>query len=297
MICFCDDSKKKARLILVISLMVLTPSLCTAHPIASVGLRGGIEIFHLKEFDSTGARLLSEMGNRYVTTAFLDNTGKYEFRAPLFYHLEASAYWGHVDYDGKSQSIDPAQSSLPLKSQTEYRGGRVEALIGLGFKLPNVPWSAGVMGGVGLDGWNRRIHSATASNGTLVSGIEESYKVYYGKIALRLTNPSSSKWHSQLQFGIKVPFDISEEINLRSVGYDNNLTLSPGNTYSGFISLLLEPQPRDGRAGNPGISVYYDGFRFDPSKAATATRNSSPIQVWQPETHIDIFGLQICYRF
>ena len=81
------------------------------------------------------------------------------------------------------------------------------------------------------------------------------------------------------------------------MGYDSDLTLSPGNTFSGFIKLQLEPQSIDNKPGNLVINVYYDSFRFDPSKAKTVTRNGSPVQVWQPETHMDILGLQLGYRF
>ena len=281
----------------IITFAMLTPSLCGATPLATVGLNGGIEAFRLKEFDGTGARLLSETGNRYIITAFLDNGDKYDPKAQLLYHLEASAYWGQVDYDGKSQSVDPAQSSLPLLSQTEYRGGRTEALLGYRFRSSISLRTMEVMGGVGGDSWHRRIHSATTSNGTLVSGIEEFYKVFYGKIAFGLSNLLASTWHSQLQFGIKLPFYISEDINLSKVGYDSDLSLSPGKTYSGFISLLLEPRSKNIKTGNPVIRIYYDGYRFDTSKAKTVTRNGSPVQVWQPETHIDTLGIQIGYRF
>jgi len=170
----CNGYKNWTWLISVITFAMLTPSVCGAIPLATVGLSGGIEAFRLKEFDSTGARLLSETGNRYITTAFLDNGDKYEPKTHLLYHLEASAYWGQVDYDGKSQSVDPAQSSLPLMSQTEYRGGRAEALLGYRFKSSTILRTMELMGGVGGDSWDRRIHSATTSNGTLVSGIEES---------------------------------------------------------------------------------------------------------------------------
>jgi hypothetical protein len=292
-----DGYHKKAWLGSIISLMILTSSVCVATPAATVGLSGGLEEFRLKEFDSTGARLLSETGNRYVTSAFLDNAGRYDLETRLLYHLDAGIYWGQVNYDGKSQSVYPAQSNLPLMSRTDYQGGRAEAILGYRFKPPNIPHPVEVMGGLGLDVWSRSIHSATTSNGTLVSGIKETYNAYYGKIALGLSNLFPSSWHSHLQLGIKLPFYISEHINLSKVGYDSDLTLSPGNTYSEFIKLALEPQPKDNKSGNVVISIYYDGFRFDPSKAKTATYNGSPVQVWQPETHIDIFGLQIGYRF
>jgi len=287
----------KLCLAAVASLMSLTSPLCKAAPIATVGLSGGLEAFWLKEIDSSGSRLLLETGRRYVTTAFLDDGGKYDPEASIHYHLEASAYWGQVDYDGKSQSVDPTQSNLPLMSKTDYRGGRAEALLGYRIKPMAGPHGLELIGGLGVDGWNRTIHNATASNGTLVSGIEEKYTVYYGKIALGLINLYSSSWHNQLQLGIKMPFNISEEINLSNVGYDNNLTISPGNTYSGFIKLQLEPPSKNKKTGNLVINVYYDGFRFDPSRSKTVTRNGSPVQVWQPETHMDILGFQIGYRF
>ena len=292
-----NGNNKKAWLAAVILISALASSLSVAAPVATVGLSGGVEAFRLKEFDSNGVRLLSETGNRYVTTAFLDNGDKYQLDAALLYHLEASAYWGQVDYDGKSQSVDPTQSNLPLISQTDYQGGRAEALLGYRFRPFSNPRTIEILGGLGVDGWSRSIHSATTANGTLVSGIEETYTAYYGKIALGLSDLYPSSWHSHLQFGIKMPFSISEDINLSKVGYDSDLTVSPGNSYSGFVNLLLEPQPKDNKTGNLVISVYYDGFRFDPSKAKTATRNGSSDQVWQPETHIDIFGLQIGYRF
>jgi hypothetical protein len=287
----------KTWLASVIFLMTLASSLCLAAPVATVGLSGGLEAFRLKEFDSTGSRLLSETGNRYVTTAFLDDGARYGGTAPLLYHLEASAYWGQVDYDGKSQSVDPTQGNLPLTSQTDYQGGRADALLGYRFHSSSGPRTIEILGGLGVDSWNRAIHSATTANGTMVSGIEESYTVYYGRIALGLSNLYPSTWYSHLQFGVKLPFNISEEINLRKLGYDSDLTVSPGNTYSGFINLIFEPQATNNKSGNLIINVYYDGFRFNPSQTKTVTRNGSPIQVWQPETRIDIFGLKIGYRF
>jgi len=268
-----------------------------ATPIATVGLSGGVEAMRVKEFDSSGSRLLLETGNRYVTTAFLDDGGKYDPEVPIHYHLEASAYWGQVDYDGKSQSVDPTQSNIPLMTKTDYLGGRAEALVGYRIRPLDGPRSLELIGGLGVDGWNRRIQNATASNGTLVSGIEETYTVYYGKIALGLNNLASSSLRNQLQLGVKLPFYITEDVYLSNVGYDSDLTLSPGNAFSGFIKLQLEPQSIDNKPGNLVINVYYDGFRFDPSKAKTVTRNGTPVQVWQPETHLDILGLQFGYRF
>lgn len=279
------------------SLMIFSPSISTAAPAMSFGLSGGLESFQLKEFSSTGTRLVSETGNRFVATTFLDNNKRYDPDISLLYHLEAAAYLGQVNYDGQSQSLDPAQNNLPVNSETDYQGGRAEGLLGYRFKPSIIRHDIELMGGLGVDGWSRRIQDGTASNGSLVSGIKETYRAYYGKVALGFTDLFSSTLHSNLLFGLKLPFSINEEINLRNLGYDNDISLSPGNTYSGFIKLVLEPQPKKEKSGNLIFSAYYDGFRFDPSKSKTVTRNGSPIQIWQPETHIDVFGVQIGYRF
>lgn len=297
MIFISHRSRSKAWRAALISVITLTSSLCAAAPAVTVGLSGGLESFRLKEFDNGGARLLSEAGYRYVTTAFLDNVGKYDLQTPLLYHAEVSAYWGQVDYDGQSQSVDPAQSNLPLSSQTDYQGGRGEAMAGYRFPVPGGIRAIELMGGMGVDVWSRSIHSATTSNGTLVSGIKEIYNAYYGKAALGLSNLFTSTWRNHVEFGVKMPFSISETINLSKVGYDSDLTVYPGNSYSLFAKLLLEPPPKGNKPGNMVIKLYYDGFRFDPSKTKTVGHNGSLVYVWQPETHMDIFGLQLGYRF
>lgn len=298
MIACSDGNNHRTWLVFAIFLGIFMSPYSMAAPAPSVGISAGLETFHLRELDNSGIRLVSETGPRYVATVFLDNGDKYQFETPLLYHLEASAYGGQLDYDGKSQSsIDPNQSNIPLRSQTDYWGGRGEAMVGYRHKLSTHPTAIELLGGVGIDRWVRSIHNAIAANGTLVSGIEETYTAYYGKAALGLSDLFPSSWHNHLQFGIKMPFNISEDVGLRNVGYDNDLTLSPGNAYSGFVNILLEPHAKDKKSGNLVISIYYDSFRFDPSKAKSATRGTSSDQVWQPETHIDIFGAQIGYRF
>jgi hypothetical protein len=272
-------------------------SISTSARATSFGISGGVESFHLKEIGSTGTRLVSETGNRFVATALFDNYKRYESEIPLLYHLEASVYLGQVNYDGQSQSLDPAQNNLPVRSQTDYQGGRAEALLGYRFNPSVVPRGIELLGGLGVDSWNRRIQDGTASNGTQISGIKETYRAYYGKAAVGFADLFSPTLHSHLLFGIKMPLNINEEVNLSNLGYDNDVSVSPGNTYSGFIYLVLEPQSKNGSPGNMIFSAYYDGFRFDPSKSKTATRNGSSIQIWQPETHIDVFGVQIGYRF
>ena len=283
----------RAWLISFSTLLGFIASPCWADMTTKVGISGGLELFREKEFVGTAVK---ETGNRYIATAFLDNGGKYDINTTLLYHLEASTYLGQIDYNGRTQSSIPSQNNLPLSSKTDYLGGQAEGILGYRFKISGSPHAIELLGGLGIDTWRRDIHDSTASNGTPTSGITESYNVYYGKIALGYSGMLHN-WHSHLIIGFKEPLKIIEHVNLIRAGYDNNVTLHPGNRYSGFIKVEFEPQLKDGKTGNWIISVYYDGYRFDPSDSKPATLNGVSNQTSQPETHIDVYGLQIGYRF
>lgn len=263
----------------------------------TIGMSGGLEYFHLRELNSSDTRLLSESGNRYVITGFLDNRDRYDPDAAWHYHLEAAAYGGQVDYDGQSQSVDPLQNNLPFTSQTDYQGGRGEALLGYRLQSGILILPLELLGGVGFDGWGRQIQNGTTGNGTPVSGIKEDYRVYYGKLALGMTDLFSGKWHNRLLVGLKRPFKVNEDVSLRAVGYDSDVTLSPGNSFSGFAKLTLESRPNEGRTGNLLVNIYYEGYRFASSPSKTVTRSGNPVLVGQPQTRVDSFGLQAGYRF
>jgi hypothetical protein len=261
-------------------------------------ISGGVEYFHLKELGSNGSRLLAETGARYAISAALDNASRYDRLAPWLYHAEITAYTGQVDYDGVSQSTDPTQNNLPFGTDTNYLGARAEALLGYRVKPAALSHALELIAGLGLDGWRRRIHTGFTANSTRVSGTEEIYRVFYGKAALGLTDLWSGGWHNQLQAGVKLPIRIDEEVHLRAVGYDNDLNLVPANAYSGFARLTLEaPHSPGAGGGNLLLSLYYEGLRFDPSPSKLVSRGDTLVSVWQPATHIDVFGVQVGYRF
>lgn len=262
-------------------------------PIPAVS--GGVEYFHLKEMNLSGTRLLSETGYRYVVRAIVDNAGRYDRSAAFLYHLEFAGYAGPVNYDGQSQSIDPNHDKLPFATTTRYQGMRAAAIAGYRLTPETLSRSLDLLGGVGAEAWRRQIDSGTAIDGTRVSGIEEIYQVYYAKAGIGLSDLWSGGWHDQFQVGLKLPFKIIEDVNLRAAGYDENLRLFPRNAYSGFAQLTLESPRTSG--GDLLLSLYYEGLRLDPSPSKLASHGNSIETVWQPETHIDVFGLQVGYRF
>lgn len=261
-------------------------------------ISGGVEYFHLKELDSNGSRLLAETGTRYAISAALDNASRYDPLTPWLYHAEITAYTGQVDYDGLSQSIDPTENNLPFGTDTNYLGARAEAQLGYQVRPAVLSHALQLIAGLGVDGWRRRIHTGFTANGIQVSGTEEIYRAFYGKAALGIADLWSGGWHNQIQAGVKLPIRIVEDVNLRAVGYDNDLSLSPTNAYSGFARLTLEaPRPRNAAGGNLLLSLYYEGLRFDPSPSKLVSRGDTLVSVWQPETRIDVFGVQVGYRF
>ncbi len=276
---------------------ILWSSSANAGSTPAFGFSGGLEYFQLEEVDGTGARLLKESGPRYLISGHLDNSAGYDTAVRWLYHTEVAAYAGSVDYDGQSQSVDPAQGNQPFASNTDYYGLRGEALLGYRRQPFSLPLGVEILGGAGLDVWLRRIQGGLDANGAAINGAEELYRVYYGKIALGLTTLFSSTWHGYLQTGLKMPLSISEDVNLSAAGFDSDVTLSPGNAPWGYIKLVIEPRSASNKPGNLLFAVYYDGFRFNRSEAENVTHNGTPIQVLQPETHIDIVGAQIGYRF
>lgn len=254
----------------------------------------GVEHFHLEEISGAGKRFLEESGPRYVLSGRFGN--ETHPNAVRLYHLEAAAYTGTVDYNGQTQSVDPAKSNIALNSETEYQGGRLEAMLGYRFRPPLFPQGLDTLVGVGLDNWRRHVKGGLDATDTPVSGIEENYRVYYSRFALGIHGPDSSAVRLHLQAGLTLPLTISEDVKLKQLGFDHDTTVSPGNAVSGFVALNLESRPAWLKSDSLLLTLYYDGYRFKRSDSETVTRSGTPYQVSQPKTEIDIFGLQVGCR-
>ncbi len=242
-----------------------------------VAVQGSIEQFRWQEFDN-GGRLLKEHGPLFALGATWNNLRR---SAPgVLYNIDGRLYFGSVDYNG--QACDLAQNCTPSNTKTDYSGLQVDGLAGYHFGARS---GFDLFGGVGLDEWTREIKDTpTASGGT------EDYLILYTKLGAGFSS-NSPAYAYRFRAGIKYPFYTYEHAN----GVDNGVTLSPGKRVSGFARFDAEFGAKN--KGHFGFAAFYESFRFSTSDKESATINGTPVLVWQPESHMDVYGLQVAYYF
>jgi len=238
----------------------------------------GPQSFHWREFGDTGGRLLQEQGARFSVGAAFDNFRRED--AGVLYSVNGKLYLGSIDYDGQTQSGTPATTDvsyfgLNIELQGGYRIGR---RIGLD-----------VFGALGFDDWIRSIADGRAANGTTVYGYEEYYTILYGKAGLGFFQRLDG-WRYFLQGGVKMPLSTSEHVDLGS-GVD----LQPGLKPSAFANFQFDFG--SGRHNRFGAALYYDSYRFSKSDPELLTEGGITYQVWQPRSHMDVYGLRLSYYF
>ncbi len=238
-----------------------------------VGL--GVESFVWQEFDSDGSKLLEESGPRYVLT--------FQYQSALedhwSYHFNADFYMGNVDYDGQTQS------GTPITTTSEYSGLRGDLLATYHFGEDPVPLF-GIMGGIGLDSWSRKLRDTTTSGGTPVSGYKEVYFMIYGKLGLQLQFGSEA-WQQKLKGGLRRPLYVTESVD------ELDVTLEPKPTTT-FFAAWEHVWKLDGVDERTlGLNIYYEHTRFDESDPELSNIG----YVLQPESDMEIIGAKLLYSF
>lgn len=241
-------------------------------------LSAGIEMFRWQEFDNSGTRLLTESGPRLFFSANINNN--YRTQGGFIYEASVRAYTGNVDYDGQDSS------GIFTSSETTYSGFGLEFNGGLRV-IDAINFD--VLAGVGINAWQREIKDNRNALGSPVSGIVEDYDIQYLTLAVGLPHKFKNI-NSYLKAGLKRPFLTNEDVA------NFNVTLSPGEKISGFISyqLTLDESKQNLISS---IMFYYDSFRFGESPAKLTVVNSQPVQVLQPKSNLDVIGVAIGHVF
>lgn len=234
---------------------------------AELGFRAGPEEFRWREYNSGGARLLEESGQRYRLG--VDWRRRFSSDPQLFVEISGSFYLGNVDYDGQACTLSGA--CVPYRSETRYIGEHGEATL-----LRRFGGRAGALMvfGVGVDHWERQIRGDNT-----VSGVVEEWTLIY------LLGGSGAHWNAanarfNLRAGLKLPFYTAETTD--SVA---TVTLRPKGRLSPFTKLTVDFGSKDDPRW--GLGVYYDSYRFDESDR----ERTGSIIIWQPESHQDVIGV------
>lgn len=232
---------------------------------------GAVEQFYWREFDPvTGNRLLRESGPRYGV-GFIYHR---EFSNHITVTPRVEIFGGTVDYDGATIPT-PTKPSVPVKSKTDYFGGKLEGDIGYNFG-PSQGVSVEPFGGLGFRGWSRDIRDSTATDGSSVKGYREDWFTFYLRFGVRGNIALSTDAKIFAEAGIKFP--VYNENYASIIG----VTFNPGNEPSPFAEAGV-------KIHSLKVSGYYDSMRFSKSDVVSG--------YLQPESHADMYGVRIGYSF
>lgn len=239
----------------------------------------GTENFRWQEFDDSGLRLLTEQGPRLLLHAAVDN--RYRSKPGVLYSAQIGGFGGDVDYDGQDSN------GVFVGTRTGYRGWNAELTGGYRSLPRDGDYGVDLIGSVGVDFWEREIEGNINANGQPVSGFIEEYTVGYGRVGVGL-----ARWHtggmSYLQLGFKRPFSIDEDVEINN----QDVTLAPGEEWSGFVSYRISFDDARG-GGSNYVTFYYDTYRLGKSPVKSAGAGT----VWQPKSDLDRFGVKVGYAY
>lgn len=264
-------------------------------PPPEFGLKAGLEWFHWEEFDQAGDGLLTERGPRFTLGGYWGND--LLARAGGFFSGEARLYLGRVDYDG--QTIETGE---PVRTDTDYLGGRVEVLAG--YRWPGRRADLDLVAGLGLDGWSRSLRDSRLADGTPVRGYEERYSTIELRIGPGLSFDRAGG-RGRLAAGLKYPLWTEERLDGAELGCVDDPRLAPGARGSAFAQYAHRMELAGGRVLR--LDVYYESRRYarsDPDMVRCYDDPPGPspfglyeFALWQPESRMDVVGLQMGLRF
>jgi hypothetical protein len=270
--------KLQQGVFLALVLFLFCPNVATAKPTfaGEANVYGVVEWFEWKEFNDNGSRLLRESGPRYG----IGFTYNFEFfDQHLILKPRIEVIGGQVDYDGATQA------GVPVKTDTDYFGGKLELDLGWRFgSLKRASIEPYV--GVAIRGWSRDINDATASNGTQAIGYTEEWYTAYARAGLRGDLALGEKSRLFMEAGGKFPFYNENTAKLSYSGLGSDVTLKPGNSPSWYAEAGFKYRVFK-------MSFYYDTMRF--SKSAIVW--SGIYGYYQPKSDADMCGIRLGAAF
>lgn len=241
-----------------------------------------IQYFHWTE-ESGGRKLLTESGPIYgIGTAVGLNLLQTDTSGSLFMKAKGELFGGVIDYDGETQP----PSSLPVKTDVTYLGGKGE--VNLGWSFPAGRFAIQPFSGIGYRIWLRDLHdsSTTDRNGQplQVQGYTEVWESAYAKLGLNLSHTLDNNWRLFLEGGVSYPFYNTNSVDIVGNG---TATIRPDGRWSAFGEAGV-------RAGKVRTAIFYQGYRTDQSPAV---RISPSIAILQPRSTEDVVGVSVGYCF
>ena len=248
-----------------------------------------VQYFHWEE-ENNGRRLLTESGPIFgVGTAVGLNLLQTDTNGSLVLKTKGELFGGVVDYDGQTQS----PSSLPVKTDVTYFGGKGE--LNLGWSFPAGRFAIQPFSGIGYRVWLRDLHDSSTTTNTSgqrnggsqvvqVQGYTETWESAYARLGLTLSHTFDNDWRMFLEGGASYPFYNTNSVDIIGNG---TATIRPEGRWSAFGEMGI-------RTGKIRTALFYQGYRTDQSPSV---RVSQSIAILQPRSAEDVVGVSVGYCF
>lgn len=241
-----------------------------------------VQYFHWTE-ERDGRKLLTESGPLFgIGTAVGLNLLQTDSSGALLLRTKGELFGGEVAYDGQTQP----PSSLPVKTDVTYLGGKGE--LNLGWSFPTGSLAVQPFAGLGYRIWLRNLQDSTTrdANGQIVQvqGYTETWESAYTKLGLSLSHTLENNWRLFLEGGASFPFYNTNSVDVIGNG---TVTTRPEGRWAAFGEFGV-------RAARIRTAVYYQGYRIDQSPAV---RVSQSVAILQPRSTEDVVGVSVGYCF
>ncbi len=252
----------------MIAATAMCPFLAGAENLPAIhSLQVRYEQFTWREFGLDGKQILKESGPR--VGLLWERETRHE-DAPDW-SVRALAYFGDVDYDGQTQLGEP------IESTTEYHGIQTDAALRLpvatGEHTEVIPFA-----GAGVHTWLRRLDN---TRGFAETGYDEWWVDLYAQAGLDF-RWQQTRGEFFARAGIRYPFYTRAEYDFVLPDGTGDASVEPGADISFFGACGY-------RANDYTVSLFAEDTAYDRSE----TKTYGQVDVFQPESEQQIFGLQL----
>jgi hypothetical protein len=192
----------------------------------------------------------------------------------LLFGYRGEIYFGQVNYSGAELF-----TGTPATTNVEYFGVLNEGQLRYRFPLKGNEHLDAVLA-AGADLWRRQFPGNQM----------EDWAVLYARLGAELgPRPGKPGWLAAV--GLKYPVYTHENAHLTDIGFDQNPTLTPGKDWSAYASIGYRI------SAHWSVVGYYDSYRFQQSSSVQATFNGQQFSIFQPQSSMDVIGVQVLYSF
>ncbi len=210
----------------------------------------------------------------------------------LYASLAMNYHFGEVDYQGHTQSVNPALSGLPISSISDADIFDTTAIAGYQFS------SVSVYGGVGYYFWRRNIRPTVTDSGLSVAGVLEFYSWSYALLGVKTELWRNWTSHIELDLRATRMLQANMEVDFLGFGGYDNARLNLGEDWG---LRLAVPWTFPFSENNSSIVIEPFYTRWDLKRSSVTELTAGGVAtgsgVVEPRSETRNFGISIYFRY